>query len=994
PQTIRLRLRYAKAFEKKPGQNRVAIAAPKSPVHRWTVRVPQPGVQIQIEPMVALSDRSSTGNEQPPAPPISQVQALVGAADEVIISWTAQREGAIDMEALITSDATHQVLISDGVMRTRSTIQFSISRAPVAELTLQVPADHKIIHVYDPNIRKWSVREAEGAQLVRIELFEPVEGLQSVQLELEHFFDSSSGAAELDVPLVEAREVGRQQGAVLLALASDLRLEIISRTGLMQTDAADFPRSLQQMEWNQAYRYAAVPYALRLRVEKLHPRIRVRQLTELLVEPQGLRSTWSIALHIEDAGIFTLPLHIPDGWKVTAVRGEAIAEGQPASVKGFHGEPAEDGQQLMVALTGKGQGDLGLVVELEAPLPSDSDLNSAGSTAALQFRLPQVAAPEVERVDGWAVVYAPESLRVSSGELDGARSVAVSEALQELGSRAPTSNSPVRPILAVTHAARPAMLPLQAERRNPYVVVRQILMVDVEPGVAHFTNQLHYEIQYSSLESLRIDLPETIAALVQNASSTIRETPITPPPQDLADGYVAWEMRGESELIGPQTITLRWQTALPNLAVGERQRIDLPRIVPQGVERLSGQILIQRAETLDAIPSSDASGLRPIDPARDVWPEASQFAAARALEFYGPWTLGLELTRYELEDVKRTSIERAVARVVATRSGQLSYQLLYRLRSARQRLALQLPADAQFDADPVRIDGVPVELQKGQGGDYFIPLGGQDPDQAFVIELRYVREADTDQISLPVFPEEPAVQQVYLAIYLPKEWRPVHFQGPWTPEFTWRHSTNLALRPVPAVSERGLTNWVASDQKKSSIREFPTDGVMYLFSSLRPAPPPEGDLRLWIVNVYAWNGFWFTALVLIGLALMRASLATRLAAMVALLGLLLASGLVAPLLAAQWTDLPLALGVMLVGLAWFAQGAASGLQAVRRWRPPPDANPQPQHSDGVTEVPSPEGSAPGAGPVFEAEVHQSETGDGDESETETNSDAEDQGGRS
>jgi len=57
---------------------------------------------------------------------------------------------------------------------------------------------------------------------------------------------------------------------------------------------------------------------------------------------------------------------------------------------------------------------------------------------------------------------------------------------------------------------------------------------------------------------------------------------------------------------------------------------------------------------------------------------------ARAFEFHEDWSLTVTATRYEMEEVKRTSIDRAVVRMVVTRSNETSVQALYRMRSARQ----------------------------------------------------------------------------------------------------------------------------------------------------------------------------------------------------------------------------------------------------------------------------------------------------------------------
>ena len=59
---------------------------------------------------------------------------------------------------------------------------------------------------------------------------------------------------------------------------------------------------------------------------------------------------------------------------------------------------------------------------------------------------------------------------------------------------------------------------------------------------------------------------------------------------------------------------------------------------------------------------------------------------------------------------------------------EISVQALYRMRSARQRLQVVLPAGVEFDTDPARINGNPVTLQS-QEGTYFVPLVDRDADK-------------------------------------------------------------------------------------------------------------------------------------------------------------------------------------------------------------------------------------------------------------------------
>ena len=60
---LELTLEYAKGFTKSPGLNTVSFAAPQAAVNRWRIRIPQKGVKVQIQPLIAATEESAA----PPA---------------------------------------------------------------------------------------------------------------------------------------------------------------------------------------------------------------------------------------------------------------------------------------------------------------------------------------------------------------------------------------------------------------------------------------------------------------------------------------------------------------------------------------------------------------------------------------------------------------------------------------------------------------------------------------------------------------------------------------------------------------------------------------------------------------------------------------------------------------------------------------------------------------------------------------------------------------
>ncbi len=121
--------------------------------------------------------------------------------------------------------------------------------------------------------------------------------------------------------MIKALNVGRQQGVLVVQLSSGLRAEPTARTGLMQLDAGELPANLARGGWAFAYRYASVPYELKLSVEKVQPRILAEELVEAYLEPEQLTLDLLALYTIERAGVFQLELDVPAGFEVRHVRG-------------------------------------------------------------------------------------------------------------------------------------------------------------------------------------------------------------------------------------------------------------------------------------------------------------------------------------------------------------------------------------------------------------------------------------------------------------------------------------------------------------------------------------------------------------------------------------------------------------------------------------------------------------------------------------------------
>ena len=928
PTRIQVELEYAKAYEKTPGQNSVSFMAPQAPVNKWLIRIPDTGVKVQVDPMLATTETTPKTGSEPEKPTGTEVLAFVGVSPTIRIRWVPKSEGATGMTPLASVQMQHRIAIEEGMARTTAQFLYTVDRSELTQLSIALPPELKVINVFDPNVRKWSIEpgntEQKGAPTLIVELFEPAKQSQNLTVEMESTLDSKSGTV-LSIANFDCLDANRQQGVVAVRVGQGLRAEPTERKGLMQLDPAELPQPLAKEAWTFAYRFTSVPYEVKLKLDKVLPTIRVEQFVEAFIEPQSLTLELTSTHKIENAGVFQLEFDVPADFELLQVSGRGETGIEAASIDAYRFSN-DSKTRLVVSLNRRALGQVGTRIQMRRKLDDPNLLTPTGTGSTIAIPVPRSAGDYVQWLEGLISVYAPESLRINPKEKVGVRDGVATE----LSAKWPKSSMERQPqlneVLILAHAIEPVTLSLEVERKKPFVTIRQMLDAMVEPGSVKFTSTLFTKVQYSSLATLRLDVPEAIAKEIRIATPGIRETTITPPPTDLAAGYVAWELVGDAPWLGERTVQLSWQLRLDSLEIGKRIKIDIPRLNPRNVDQAWGQVVLNRKDSIDLQLEDGSSGLRPIDPRYDLMPGTAFPDASRAFEYQSDWTMQIAATRYALEQVKQTSIERAFVRAVVTRSNRIGVHATYRMRNARQRLSLQLPEGAEFDSQPLLINGQTASLERGSANQLYIPLAGNDPTQALLVELRYTTPGDHNQIDLPVFPDAPAVQTAYLGVFLPKERTLLASNGPWTDEFQLQ-SGSWKSEPQCNLDPNALMNWVKDGLTTSRATDFQTDGVMYLYSTLRPEVGATGALKLVAVDDKWWTGGILIGLLGFGLLFLFRSLQTKVAAVALLAAIVIAVGAFAPTLASQLLSTPAVLGGMLLLVLWGAREVVLNLNS-------------------------------------------------------------------
>jgi hypothetical protein len=922
PEQFELALDYAKAITRTPGQNSVSFQAPQAPVSRWRVVIPQAGVKVNLHPLLAATE--VPGDKKPDAakkPDETVVLAFVGAAPVVRIDWTPKAEGATGLAAVASVQTEQQVRIDEGVVRTRTTLVYSINRAELAQLAIDIPADQKVVNVFDANVRKWSVETVEGHQRIIAELFEPAKATQQVTVELEKFVGEKAGAT-VSIPTVKAVNVGRQQGVVVVSVAESLRAEAVKTSGLLQVDAAELPGSLRSIRWAFSYRYASVPFELAFGIEKVQPQITVDSLVEAAVQPDRLTLDLTAVYTIEKAGVFRLELDVPAGFDVKRVRGANVGGATPAQVDTHYLE-GEKKSRLVVNLSRKAMGRVALGVQLQKDLRLPELLSPTGKAARIAVPLPLVAPRTAERATGRLVISSPESLQVNAEKTTGLRIISFPDAYMGIRSPSPSGPQEPKPVYAYAfNGEEPVDLSLSVERRKPYIAVSQFVLVRVEEGVVKYDFAFSYDVRFSGVKSLRIDVPQAVAEDLRVLTSGFHKSVIEPAPADLAKECVAWSLTGGSELMGTHTVVLHWEKPIGNLDVGKPVPLPVPYLKPRDVNLADGQIVLVKSETIEVDRSDAPTALQPIDPQRDLkCPAELKFpveSAARAFRFVSDWSLSIVATRYELERIKQSSIERAMVRMVVTSADRISVQALYQIRSAQQRLVIELPEKVEFDSQPLWINGRPAQLGKRGPNEFLVPLATANADTPLVVELRYTLPGDGRRLVLPSFPEEPAAVKAFLGVYLPETRTLLGVRGPWSEAFVWWCGPWFRWHAWPTADPAYLVQWVQEGVPSVAKRsdDFQTDGQLYLYSSLRPVCGEKGSLSLTTIDDRLLSILVFGITVILGLLLVPARLPLRALVVGAAVIALVLAGVFLPTFSLQILRGTLIAAVFIVAVLW------------------------------------------------------------------------------
>lgn len=888
---FKVRLELATRVRTSPDGRSLEIDCPPSGITTFALTVPLGDQTVEIVPQAVVTPQ--VGNDKAGDEKSTSIKANLGATKKIAARWRPRLSTAPVMEVLTTVHNTLDMRIADGLVHTHATLVYQVLRGQVDQVRIGVPLDHRILDVTGAGLKSWKAVKEEKSQVVTVDLL----GGDAKTIALEVLTERPVPEEALELAGIDDAGVYRgihalgelrENGIVVVSQSADLSLAVQEQSGLVRIESAEVPEVLRRPE-TQFYKYYTPKVRLQVAVKPVEPRLLVEHRTQLVFRDDELQLVSHLQYTVEKAGVFELRFKLPENLKIDRVDCEPMKEFQTP----------EGENLLIVVLREKTLGQIAVAITAHRPLdPSDKESHP----------LPLDEPLATARENGTIYVYAPESLEIIADE----------KGLQGAQPARPEPNTPpaignARLASAWSYTRHPE-IPVRTERKPTRLTAAVATSINIRQDLTEITTIVNYLVQFAGTDTLRLAVPEQVAADVQIESADPAAAPIKQKSRaDAAeDGWVVWTVVMQREMTGRIPIRVRYdlkseQKDKVALVAVQPVRVlsvpgktaDAPVIEPAAV---SGEITVQKDRSLSVSArkndgaDGDAGTLEPIDVRElTLLPQEGNLAYRyfkQPAKLSDPLKLDLTAERHEVQEVVETVVAQALIEAVVTQDKTVTFRCRYRLKtSERQRLELELPKDVEI-LDTF-VAGKRVDLEKDaakaamKDRDAFkINVARATPsDEQFVMAIVFrapfkdnLLKGTGGNVALG-FPRlggvaqqghaAVAVQQLRVAVWAPKEFALVG-----TPkDFTAEQPTRLDLiagAVGSTSSTQQLDSWFGDTS--SGLFAFTPAGNAYVYSRLGSADGIE--VSYWRTSRFTW---WISGtLFVIGFVLAYTSWENRL----------------------------------------------------------------------------------------------------------------------
>ena len=765
-----LQIDFVRQLVKKPGLQILSYRTPRAAITTLGLIIPEENMKVDVEPMLAATT-SQVAHEGGRA---TRLQAFLGSADRIKLSWKPRTQAAAELEPVIIANQLQHIHVAEALISHEVKFTYDIRRRGVEGLAIQLPGDFRVTSVDGANIAKWDIEQAEAGtsarpQLLRVRLFSPVKDAYTLTVKMERFLKESQARIALSPILTQ--QVLRRTGLVAISHSRRRSVQLQDVRNLARVDTGRLPKSLRAAAGVMAYRFITADYQGAMIVETVDPRVFVHSLWSLGVQNDRSTLQGRMNYRVDRASVYEVKIHFPEPWTVVSLGPEKLVDEYELEGQG-------NSRTLNILLKKELGGSFGIDIAARR--------GRGKADATVDFRLPLPDARFLRQHTGKLVLTLGSRFSAEVSRLDRLQAIPMRQAKDcpTIGGTSPAMAFEFRAIdrtQPVGATFKIAVKPTQVS-----AVVHRL--TDVQPGSIRQEAIIDYRILYAPVDVLWLKMPASLADDdVQISGPDIKEKPRfgeLPPDQrpdkdtpDKEEGEIPWayyKIVLQSPVIDKYRLTVRARRRFPPIAQGSPARIVVEPILAAGrLSDQSGHIAIAKADSL-AIVEPEGSNLTPADPSSKTdLPHGPHRKVASVAFTYGspPFELTFGAIRQKEAAVITTMASAAVIEQVLARDGTINAHAVFLLQTRRgDRLPVTLPTGAKLLAMLINSEEAPVELgASAEERIVRLPLSAGQVTR-IVLEVSYSLDAATAATPVaPKLPDDVPVQQTLWRLWVPDD---------------------------------------------------------------------------------------------------------------------------------------------------------------------------------------------------------------------------------
>ncbi|MEA3213467.1 MAG: hypothetical protein QOE70_6524 [Chthoniobacter sp.] len=716
---------FAVPIASQPGLKAVRMSLPRASTNSLDIELPA-GVRVESSHAIKVST----------TPQATIVTAAISAADPTFdLTWRSAGVAAAQVALEARATALFEIDGERITVEQEFTVAATLGVLPLT-FRLVIPPTARVLSVEGDELSKWAL--AEGRVVVDLQPGDRTTTAIRMRLELPALGNADLKTIDLALPDLEG--VARLSG--WFAIAADPGVSVKSITvdpTITQTSGAVTDG---RGEITAAYDFAGRPAAPRVAVERVQPRFNADLDTRVEFKPEAIFIDRTITLREEKGELFQAAITLPAGEELLSVRRADATEPE------WQRLGAKVVLRWSATTEGKHEHTFKLCTRLEPEKWTQPGPD--GHT----FQLDDVKIDGVQQVTGYIALQADPAFRLEASP---------SETLERRDGR----TTPVQGDYAWFRRDEFTLTVKVARRPGEVLAALTGYALPME-GVLDLHAQLGFEFLHSGVKSVRVKVPEKIAANFYFDGPQIAE-------RNLAGD--TWTIVFQKELTGAYALEVTAQVPVEKPPVADteaRFTIDVPVITPLDVQRVSGVWAVEAnteteitftAKSMNELDSLLAPTLAGYQPRHRV---IGVFA------WLGPtYTLQLSGVRHPAAKVLTSVVDRLDLDTVISTSGADRNEARFQLRTAgAQYLDVKLPAGSALLS--LSVEGAPIKPVGGAPDVVRIQLPAKrDASWAIPVSLLYeTRRSEwssggAEELRAPQFAKDIPVLRSKWTLFLP-----------------------------------------------------------------------------------------------------------------------------------------------------------------------------------------------------------------------------------